>query len=366
MGIEFSEDSLKASVPYQGHKDATALNIEITLVNLFSKTKLTIEDEYLRSMSIDVGRPIGNKGIEGSVLEIEIPVSSLHKLYKAEKSLINPILSDHFNEQVDVHLRTTGRGGKGPEINFLISEAHTFLARLITTITNETARAFTAEFGGQPPLYYTEMDWLRSTIVLNNIDGKRNIHRIFLQSPGSGVQIDSRSLQFAVNRSIDTDLPFKVRRSDALRRVEQMYRAGFGFEAVTLSHTVLEVEIKDAVRYGVSSEAANRIDGMLGGRLATLLKIVSSEGPNDILRLPLFIELIDLFDQITDIRNAYVHRLEIKMDKYWSATDVSRRIEEIVKKISDPHWRDTRIGLIYEFYSKDQAMIDLIEKEVIK
>jgi hypothetical protein len=354
-GIGTLSGVLESAFPYQSHGGAKVLNLRCRLRNVLDGSP-AIEQQYLLEHGI-VAHWLGSTRLGAAVLEIEIPVRDLNRLFRGERRLVHPLLKDRIEDSLQMHLVRSGRApNRGPNLRWLISEAPRYLTRLIATLANTVSRVFSTEYGGNLPGYIQETSLLDSILLVARLqDGSQRLQSWHGRVPSTFSADQLPSLDRTIRTIFDAQQNPTGHLTYVPNRISQMVQSGFGMEALSLLNSYIEFWIRESLSTAVAedSEAVARVESLQQSQLLELMQKLGASGVSPSLSLPQFIEFLCLAEDVRRLRNNYTHRLELPDKALWQTTDVERQVVEITEKFTDPFWRDTRFGLISDLWRVD-------------
>ncbi|MEX3007093.1 hypothetical protein [Hoeflea sp. TYP-13] len=283
------------------------------------------------------------------VIEVEIEVSKLQKLFRNSRPRvlddIKPFLEDALAEHF---IRSGRRESQGPSVEWLISYAHYFLTAMFAEVANMAVLAFTTEYGGTPPGYLQEATLLRSSLVLARMEsGVVRLHSFQHQPSHSFELSDWRDGTAALSL---TD-PTKGRRFDfwdVASRIQRLLTYGFAAEAIVVANALIEALLRQSfVAAAQSSPQAVEVLRSLGHRqLLEILSKLALEGAEPGFERPEFREFVKAAREIYSVRNNYGHELLLPVEHKWSTVELDRLASRLLRYIVDPHTSSLTMGAL--------------------
>lgn len=146
-------------------------------IDLLIKSKKYSHSFKLKNLSINnlnqnqviyknynLNEPYSNskENISFGLIEIEIAVSDLRKLFKKEKQYIQEWMKEFFEDDVQKHYIQTRRSRKeGPDISWLILNASIYLKHYLIEYRNSIVEIFSSEYGDTSNKFISE----KNTII---------------------------------------------------------------------------------------------------------------------------------------------------------------------------------------------------------
>lgn len=368
----------EGEISYRSNEEAESRTYTFRLINLSSDGRLNGFDLLF---DYHPGIPKGQLPIElplqSGILELEVPVVYLQKLFRNERPLLERSMASFIDSIVVPHLRESGR--REPDIEHLISYAKSYLGNFIMEVGNRVIEAFTREYGGLPIGYIDKWRIYEETIVINKYqDGTYRLGAFGLQGKqnfglsGEWSSWSQGLLQMSEPEKHPTN-PYDY----ALQRCRMLLKAGLHIEAFCLLNTLLEVNIRDVLCYCVISdpETQNFIAGRMmphRERLEILKKIAKSTS-DDVIRSNInYLTQIENAEKIYNLRNDYIHALilpeaEEKRPEFERMNYLGVRqrqyLEELMYGFIDFHESRLWFGMQYRLANgKDNSAVEIIQE----
>ena len=336
---------------YRSSSNSNPVDLLVRLRNVPADDPPSTVDLVLQAHRVSDKMKTNALPLQAGVLEIEIPVFHLQKLFRMERHRLDQELFPFLDEMLAEHLARSGRTvHRGPDLLWLIMHAPYFLGRLAASLGNTVIRTFIMEWGGVPPGHIRE-DILhqRCVILGRRIDGR-------LQWRGGGIG-PPRSFSLsgpwpdhgaAIQEALDPEANPLGHRKHIPTRVRQMADAGFGMEAIALLNAFLEVFVREALNAAVfpnvsAMKAVNRI----GHR--TRLEILRKLHKADIeqrFNNQTFGQTLALAKEIHERRNDYLHNLALPNQENWLSADGDREIMRLIRAFTDASEQMHRFALL--------------------
>jgi hypothetical protein len=154
--------------PYRSAADVPPRDLRIRLRNLPNgQGAMRDKDLVFKEYEIDIFKQSIGSPIQAGVLEIEIPVRELPKLFRSEYHRLEPWMGSVVEDELQQHYVRTGRSpSRGPTTDWLIPRTQWWLGRLVAGLTNTVTRTYIREYGGIPPGYVKEDVLARYAVIM--------------------------------------------------------------------------------------------------------------------------------------------------------------------------------------------------------
>lgn len=357
------------NLAYRAMRDKPSQPYKFVLRNLPNGADDRLEI-LLKTYGAAVQFPFRNSPHKFGVLEIEIPLSLLRSMYTNERKLLPSGESELVATLVEQHFAESRRSRReGPDISWLINNAHLYTAHFAVEFSNRIFDAFRLEYG-RAPLSYIVEGYYRIQPLIFGREANGFHHLLVANFPSQNntpvpQEWHSVGLERYDQESQSPDFLLRT----ALRRVSDLVAIGFHAEALAPLNAFLEVLVlkslqscvRDSPHMVVHLERMGHKD-----RLSIITLIANSQ------------EISTLFDEnfkkslrsATEIykrRNAYVHSLQIT-DVVGRPTLLDRRtLEKLFFYFMDVHEQNQvfmRFGVIArgEGRTKDLVLAEVLRR----
>jgi hypothetical protein len=277
------------------------------------------------------------------VLELEVPVGYLHKLFRNEQSQLEKFIADFIDSVLQPHFKELGRSkSKGPDRVWLLTYAKSYLQNFIMEIGNRVIEAHTADYGDLPIGYIDKWKVYEKTIVIYKYkDGTFGLGYFGLQGRGSFnlsgeyPEWSPGLLQISQPENYPTH-PYDY----ALRRVRMLSKAGLHMEALCLLNAFLEVNIKDTLSSCIRStpEDQETLENMNHRTRLEILRKITKLADDDVIRNDDSYHIkIENAVEIYKHRNDYVHALKLPERDGYLSIKQRRYFEKLMYGFVDVH-----------------------------
>jgi hypothetical protein len=363
-------DSEEGKITYRSHSKASYLDYDFRLINIqpsknINGAKLLFEKHNISNELFPIEFPI-----KSGVLEFEVPVKHLLKLFRNEKQLLEEDKANFLEDCLSQHLVESGRASQEPDQSWLISFAKIYLENFVMEVGNRIIEAYTREYGTLPIGYIDKWKVHQETIVINkNRNGVFSIGNFGLQ----GKQSFNLSGGWRSNQSLrQVSQPEKYPthpQAHALQKVRMLIKLGLHMEELCLLNAFIEVNVKTVLYHCMKSEheAQKTILKMNHRQRLEILQKISKVTECNILFGNDYISRVKSAIEIYKHRNDYVHDLTLPDNQQNLTVKQRQGIERLMHGFIDvfesERWfgwqmrvasgEDTdAIGIIKQFSSK--------------
>ena len=318
------------SFNYKSHPGAKEIPIDAKISNI-PDDSTDVSIHLFEALKIK-GFPYGGIGLgplQTGMIAVEVPVTHLLKLFRNERTHLPESLRSYIETQLEIHHFRTGRDvSRGPRRDWLVEWSSFYLGRLLADLSTIAVRTFALEYGGAPPGHITEETLLRTNLSFaRTMDGIIRIQAIrHTPEPSFGLSgpwpdgVATNRVSDPVSRS-DTDL------WQIASRTRELVAGGFALEALVFANSVYEVILERALVDTVQVEPNLRQILRRRGHAycIDILKLICSAGVEPALSTTEFVDFVSAITETYEVRNSYVHQLEIPTDDPWKMVDLERR-----------------------------------------
>jgi hypothetical protein len=196
--------------------------------------------------------------LQFGVIEIEVPIKELRRLFKGERPIVQAWLSPLLEDMIEQHYAQTCRKtSEGPDVAWLISHVNSYMGHFVVEFSNQILDAFWMEYGDSPVPYISEGSIGSNCVVLGyTTSGMARLNTLMWnnkQNHGLEGQWSPQALQRFEQHSRSDGFYQRT----ALRRVTEMVRLGFHAEALALLNAFLEVAIRSTLVRCVSESVTH-------------------------------------------------------------------------------------------------------------
>jgi hypothetical protein len=357
---------------YQPHEHANPVQIDVRIRNLPASAE-DVLPHIFSYLGVEQTLPVAlqYKALQAGMIEIEIPVKVLLKLFRNELAqapkTIEPFLADSLAQH---YVRADRKESQGPDVGWLISMALDFLTNAVASVANVALQAFAQEYGGTVPGHITEDKLLRSSLTFaRHADGRISLHRLHHQSEQSFGLEGSWPMGRTLLRLADENLRKQLDLAFVRSRVRQLFDAGFAMEALVVANATFEVALEWALVGAVNAqEKARNLMAAKGHsyRLELLNKVVAA---NTELGLDTeeFSKFMAALTESNLMRNSYLHQLVVPTQDYWKFVQLDRTVERVIRFVVDPHSSFITLGFLVGLARSAQPeTVELLLKELQK
>lgn len=366
----FVQDRFHGELGYSSIQKSIKYPYHFTVSNLPQKTS-NVYQSLFENYQIDKPDLIPGSKLQFGLIEIEVPIGRLKKLFFEEKNNGDILMNAMILEMLEQHYLETRRNkSDGPDISWLISNTHNYAKHFVVEFSNQVIEAFRIEYGESAIQYLPETKLNQNMLVMGYTEsGVINLHSY----------ISSRSHSFDLNGewSATSLLRYEQRNQSpnyyqetALRRVSEMIELGFHVEALAPLNAFLEVifhwALFNPIRNDqIHSEWLKRIGHL--GRLEILELIANSNLDVNIFNAQ-FKKTISNAKNIYKHRNDYVHTLNLPEITGRLTLIGRRKLELLFHNFLDHHERNQffiRISVIAEDqYHTREIIINEIQRRI--
>jgi hypothetical protein len=366
----FIQDKFHSEFCYSSNQKSTKYAYQFTIRNLPEKTSY-IYQSLLEDYQIDKPDLIPGPKLQFGLIEIEVPISRLRKLFFEQKNNGTESMNSMISDMLDQHyLETQRKKSEGPDISWLISNAHNYTKHFVVEFSNQVIEAFRTEFGKSAIQYLPEIRLNQDMLVM----GCNESGVLSLQSHTS-----CRSHSFDLNgewhpssliRYEERNQSATYYQETALQRVSEMIQFGFHVEALGPLNAFLEVIFHWAL---LSSIHDNQIYSewlkKIGHRVRLeILELIANSNLNAYIFNTKFKENILNAKQIYKHRNDYIHTLNLPEITGRLTLIDRRKLELLFNSFLDHHERNQffiRISAIAENqYSTKEIIVNEIQRRL--
>ena len=362
-------DCYKGKISYRSNSRATYVEYDFRLINLPLSEKLNATNFLLGRYNISKDFfSIIEFSIKSGVLELEVPVNRLLKLFRNEHQLLEENTATFLEDCLSQHIEESGRASKGPDINWLISLAKTYLQNFIMEVGNRIIEAYTREYGTLPIGYIDKWKIYEETIVINkNKNGDFSIGSFGLQ----GKQSFNLSGDWQSNSLLQVSQPEKYPthpQAHALQRVRMLVKAGLHMEALCLLNAFLEVNVKGVLYYCIKSdiEAQKTILEMNHRQRLEILQKIAKAVEDNFLFGKDYISRVENAIEIYKHRNDYVHDLTLPKKEETLSVKQRRALENLMYGFIDVFESERWFGWQRRIASGENADAITIIKQFLR
>jgi hypothetical protein len=360
--------TFERTFPYRSSVRSSPIDLLVRLRNIPSEEPLSafqlLQEAHLSLPAV----PFRGLPLQAGVLEIEIPVAKLLRLFRSEKPSLDEEWAPFLTDFLAQHLVRSGRTeSRGPDRQWLIGAANWYLGRLAMSLGNVVIRAFVLEWGGVPPGYVKRDALYRHGIILGRLanggvrwqGGGPTWSQSFALSgiwPDHGAAI--REVLYPEENPLG-------HRRHIPRRVRQMADAGFTMEAIALLSAFIEVFVRDALIAAVFPDReAIRATVKIGhrARLDVLRKLNSTDAG---FSHPIFSQTLTLAFEIYKHRNEYLHDLALPSQEAWLSADKEKEIERLISAFAEPWEQTHRFGFITNLWHANAGTKEFLVSAIL-
>lgn len=375
------KSSYQGEMSYQSNDEAESRTYAFRLINVSSTGELDRFD-----LLFDFHPGISKEQfpiefpLQSGILELEVPVRYLQKLFRNEKSQLEEDMIGFIDSIVMPHLWESGRSE--PETKYLISLGVFYLGNFIMEVGNRVIEAFTREYGGLPIGYIDKWKIYQETIVINKYeDGSHKLGAVSMQGKQSfGLSGKwpswTSSLQQMSEPNNHPTHPYDY----AVKRCRMLVKAGLHMEALCLVDALLEVNIRDVLCACMRSDPEVQqiiLDRVNHKQQLEILKKIAKFADDEVIRSSDdYLAKIENARMIYKYRNAYLHELTLfeegtqgsNSNKMQYLTVKQRRyLEELMQgfiDVNESRWWFSMQRRLAD--GKDSSAIQIIQESVNK
>ncbi len=327
-------DYYDGKIPYRSNSKATYADYNFRLINLPVSNQLNGADLLLEKYKISNEEFPIQFPIKSGVLELEVPIDRLLKLFRNEKQLIEEDTAIFLEDCLSQHLAESGRASSGPDIVWLISFAHRYLENFIMEVGNRIIEAYTKEYGGLPVGYIDRQKIYQEMILINkNKNDSFSTGTFFLSAKPNFFNLSGNWQQNHTLLQVSQPEKYPTHPQDfALQRVRMLVKAGWHMEALCLLNAFLEVNVKTALYHCMKSdyEAQKTILTMNHRQLLEILQKVAKSTEGNLLFGKDYMSRVENAIEIYRHRNDYVHNLTLPENEQSLTVKQRRALESLM------------------------------------
>lgn len=312
--------------------------------------------------------PISLKYLKAAMIEVEISVAHLLRIFRSERARIEERIAPFVNDQLDQHLTRLGRiKSRGPAIDWLIQMAPSYLTYMVADTANVALQAFALEYGGNVPGHVTEDALLRSHLTFARHDNDSIRFWQFKYQGDHSFQVQGRWEGGAALATVSDEQRRKVVDLQFVSsRVQQLFQSGFAVEALVLANAAFEVVVERYLALAVAidpiAEEKVRAQGHRQ-HLELIDKVVSAETePN--LQGAEFKEFVSVMSEMNKMRNNYLHQLVPPSQDPWKFAELDRIVRRVLPFLTDPFRSMNTLGCLCQHDEPRQETICLLLAEL--
>lgn len=292
---------------------------------------------------------IGFMPVQVGEIELEVPVNKLLKIYRGERGSLSSTIRTTIEDSANQNSAITGRGGKGPSIDWLISESRYYLTRFFADIINKTVREFTLEYGGTPPGHVDENELIGSYLIYGR-DEENCLHLVgFGHQSQNSFQLSGNLQERGVGSVVGSpNPPQSMTAWEVSTRIKQLINAGFAPESIVVASAFAERALKEVLEYIVRNNSVavqlamnlnhrSRLEVFSDLSEAEILSKYESEG----LR-----KLVDILEKIYVARNEYAHDLKTPSESHWQIVEIDRKTSSLLEIFLDAYQSHSKFGTL--------------------
>jgi hypothetical protein len=318
-------------------------SFRFTLKNLPSESCDKL-DLLLKHRNIVSNLPQGLSALKFGVIEIEVPIKELRRLFKEERPIVQAWLSPFLEDILDQHyVQTRRRKSEGPDIGWLIHNVNVYMGHFVVEFVNQVLDAFWMEYGQSPVPYISEGDVGSNCIVIGCTASGDSRLQILTWNSKHSRELEGEwhltSLQRYEQEARSDDF-FKW---TALRRVAEMVRLGFHAEALAPLNAFLEVIINGTLARCVLGSVSHYtcVTNLGHGRRLDIIDAIFDSQISQQVNLHIFND--DFRNKLNDVReiykyrNYYVHSLKLPNSMGRLSLKERRKLEALFHNFVDCH-----------------------------
>lgn len=313
---------------------------------------------------------IGFMPLQVGEIELELPVNKLLKLYRGERGSLSSIIRASIEDSADQNLAITGRGSKGPSIDWLISESRYFLTRFFADIINKTVRELTLEYGGTPPGHVEERELITSYLIYGR-DDDGCLHLVGLgHQPQNRFQLSGELDERHTGSVVGSPTPPQSMTVwEASTRIKQLIKAGFAPEAIVVASAFAERVLKEILEY-IVRDNLGAVQLAINLNHRSRLEVFSELSEAEIIdkyQSEDLQELINILEEIYKARNDYAHDLKTPSESHWQIVDIDRKTSSLLEIFLDAYQSRSKFGTLSSIANTSspavvQYLVDKLEE----
>lgn len=236
--------------PYASHAKSEKRSFRFSIKNILSSSS----DKFqllLEKHKIETGFPFSFSPTQFGVIEIEVPITELKRLFKGEQHLIEAWMLPFHADLLEQHFAQTRRKpSEGPDIGWLISHVNLYMGHFVVEFCNHVIEAFRREYGHIPVPYLSEKNAGIKTVVLGYSEsGSARLQTLVGGTQNHTFNLSGEWPSSSLLRYEEETRSISFYQRTALVRVSEMVRLGFHAEALGPLNAFFEV----AVRWALAS-----------------------------------------------------------------------------------------------------------------
>lgn len=341
---------LERSFEYRSNPNSDPVALQVRLQNLPAEA-VDVFPLVCEALGTEPpGNPISLKYLKAAMIEVEISVTHLLKIFRCEIARIEERIAPFVNDQLEQHLTRSGRSkSRGPSIDWLIQMAPNYLTYAVADTANVALQAFALEYGGNVPGHVTEDTLLRSHLTFaRHDDGSVRLWQ-FKHQDDHSFQVQGRWEGGAALATVSDEQRRKVVDLQFVSsRVQQLFLSGFAMEALVLANAAFEVVVERYLAFAIAIDpiAAEEVKAQ-GHRqhLELINKVVSAETePN--LQSAEFKEFVSVMFEVNTMRNNYLHQLVPPSQDPWKLAELDRIVRRVLPFLTEPFLSMNTLGCL--------------------
>ncbi len=359
---------LERSFEYRASPDSDPVALQVRLQNLPAEAGdvFPLVCEALGAEPPE--HPVLLKYLNAAMIEVEISVAHLLKIFRSELARIDERIAPFVNDQLEQHLTRSGRSkSRGPSIDWLIQMAPSYLTYALADTANVALQAFALEYGGNVPGHVMEDALLRAHLTFaRHGDGSIRLSQFKHQGDNSfkvqGRWEGGAALAIVSNeqRRKVVDLQF------VSSRVQRLFQSGFAMEALVLANAAFEVVVERYLAFVVAIDpiAEDKVQKQ-GQRknLELISKIVLAETEPD-LRGAEFKKFVSVMFEANTMRNNYLHQLVPPSQDPWRIAELDRIVGRVLPFLTEPFRSMNTLGCLCQYGGPRQETTLLLLAEL--
>lgn len=355
---------LERSFGYRANPDSDPVALQVRLHNLPAEAGdvFPLVCEALGTEPPE--HPISLKYLKAAMIEVEISVANLLKIFRGERARIEERIAPFVNDQLEQHLTRSGRSkSMGPAIDWLIQMAPNYLTYVVADTANVALQAFALEYGGNVPGHVTEDALLRSHLTFaRHYDGSIRLWQFKHQGEHS-FQVQGRWKGGAALATVSDEQRRKVVDLQFVSsRVKQLFQSGFALEALVLANAAFEVVVERYLALAVAIDpiAVNKIQDQGHRQHLELIKEVVSAKTEPNLQSAEFKEFVSVMSAMNTTRNNYLHQLVSPSQDPWKFAELDRIVRRVLPFLTDPFRSGHTLGCLCQHVKPRQETTNLL------
>lgn len=353
-------------LPYASHANSEKRHFKFSINNLpySSSDKLQL---LLEKHAVKKGLSFSVFPAQFGVIEIQVPVAELRRLFKGEQHLIDACMLPFHADLLNQHFAQTRRKrAEGPDIFWLISHANLYMGHFVAEICNKVIEAFSMEYGHVSIPYISGKADRYKTVVLGCSDAGETSLQTFSGNQSRDFDLSGEWHSSSLLHYEEQIKSLGFHQKTALARVSEMVRLGFHAEALGPLNAFFEVVIRWALATCVMDSTKHLQlveESGHGARLDILVSIVS-EQQNSYACDCYFKERLEKVKAIYKHRNYYLHTLQLPNLAGRLTLINRRRLEELFHGFIDV-WEQNQFFMRLNTIAGDTDAIRATAKRAI-